>query len=193
MQKIISIFCFIIILAVPSVASAHQIGGNGLASGLTHPIFGFDHLLAMVAVGIISVQMGKRGIWKMPAVFVSFMLVGALLSINGLHLPFVETGIAVSVLLLGIIIALSGKLPLGWSMGLIALFAVFHGHAHGEELPVIANATLYAIGFVTATVALHVSGVMIGYYAKKTQITTNILRYSGAAMGLAGIFFLLGL
>jgi len=182
----------VLLLITPSPAEAHLIGGNGFASGATHPLMGLDHLLAMVAVGIISTQVGGRAIWTVPATFVSFMVIGGLLAIMGMSLPFIEAGIAISVLVLGVGIALSKKFPMAIAMGCVALFAIFHGHAHGEEMPLIASPVLYYAGFIISTTLLHISGVLIGLNAKKTQFSSVALRLSGVAMSLAGVFFLIG-
>jgi len=180
------------LFASPEAAHAHLIGGNGLASGITHPLLGLDHLLAMIAVGIISMQIGGNAIWKVPATFVSFMVVGVLLAIGGLGMPIAETGIALSVLFLGISIAFAKNIPINWAMLCVALFAIFHGHAHGEELPVIASPALYATGFVLSTTLLHITGVLIGHYARKTRLTLGMLRYAGAGISMMGLLFLFG-
>lgn len=177
-------------LFLPQVALAHNIGGSGILSGLSHPLFGLDHLLAMVAVGVISTQVGKKAIWKVPAIFIAFMIIGGFLAISGLPLPGVEIGIALSVLILGVAIALHKTAPTTLAMLLVGLFAIFHGHAHGSEMPLIANAGLYALGFVSSTALLHISGVLIGHFAKKTQVTQGILRFAGAGVGLMGFLFL---
>lgn len=180
-------------LLLPFAASAHLIGGNGLASGVTHPLSGLDHLLAMVAVGIISTQIGGKAIWKLPVTFITFMLIGGTLAIVGIHLPGVQQVIALSVLALGVMIAVSKKMPIEWAIACVALFAVFHGHSHGEEMPLIAHPVIYAMGFVLSTAVLHITGVLIGHYAAKNRIAFTALRYAGAVMGLAGIGFLVGL
>ena len=175
-----------------STTYAHQIGGNGISSGLSHP-FGLDHLLAMVAVGIISTQIGGKAIWRIPATFVSFMIIGGILGMLNFALTVAETGIALSVLFLGIAITLSKKIPMTWAIASTAFFAMFHGHAHGAEMPQITNPSLYIAGFVFTTTILHISGVLIGHYAKKTNITSLLLKYTGAGITFAGLFFLLGL
>ncbi|MBI5414072.1 HupE/UreJ family protein [Candidatus Peregrinibacteria bacterium] len=189
--KILALFIFVL-FAMPMTAHAHLIGGNGLESGITHPFFGLDHLLAMVAVGIISTQIGGKAIWKVPTVFVSFMVVGGLFGIEGFQFPIAETGITVSVLVFGVFIVLSKKIPVNWAMICVALFALFHGHSHGEEMPLIANAALYTIGFVFSTTLLHIMGVLIGHYARKTEFTLELLRYLGAGMSGIGLLFLFG-
>ncbi len=192
MKQYIRIAPLLIITALiyPHAAYAHLIGGNGLYSGLTHPIFGIDHLLAMVAVGIISIQIAGRALWQVPLTFVSFMIAGGVLALLGLHIPLTETGIALSVLLLGIFIAVSGKIPANWAIFCVALFALCHGQAHGAEMPSIVNPILYAIGFVVSTALLHILGIITGYYASKKEITSKLLKYGGAAMAIIGVVFL---
>lgn len=194
MKKSLKLTLFLIAMftfLLPQAAFAHNIGGSGVLSGITHPLFGLDHLLAMVAVGIISTQLGAKAMWRVPATFVGFMILGGLIAIFGVGLPAVEIGIALSVLLLGVAIAFSSKVPNLVAFVMVAFFAVFHGHAHGTEMPVIANFALYAAGFVASTTALHVSGVLIGHFAKKTQITQYLLRFAGAGVGLTGLLILL--
>ncbi|MBI4044860.1 MAG: HupE/UreJ family protein [Candidatus Diapherotrites archaeon] len=183
---------FASILAVPITVHAHLIGGAGLSSGLAHPLLGLDHLLAMLAVGVISAKIGGRAIIIVPTAFVSFMTIGGMLAIAGIAFPAVETGIALSVLFFGAMIALSKSPSLKLAIVLVALFALFHGHAHGEEMPVIASPALYALGFVASTAILHFSGALLGHYAKKTVFRTNLLRLSGAAMSTTGMLFLAG-
>src|SRR3989344_2949712 len=180
------------VFILPSVVHAHLIGGYGIGSGLTHPLFGLDHLLAMVAVGVISTQLGGRAIWQVPSTFVGFMILGGALAMMGLGLPAVEVGIALSVLVLGAFIAISRKLPDWLAYACVGLFAVFHGHAHGTEMPSIAQSALYALGFVLSTATLHISGVLIGFYAKRTQIASTVLRAAGAGVAAMGVLFLVG-
>ncbi len=169
------------------VAHAHGVQGGGLVNGLMHPVYGVDHLLAMVAVGALSVQLGGRAIWAVPLAFVSVMLLGGLWGINGLPFFAVETGIASSVLVLGIAVALDKKAPVLWSMLCVGFFAFFHGYAHGAEMPDLAQPALYALGFVTATAFLHIVGIAIGESAKHINHGESLLRYIGA--GVAGIGF----
>jgi urease accessory protein len=189
-----SLLTFIVLfLVIPTPAHAHLIGGNGFTSGAAHPLLGIDHLLAMVAVGVIATQIGGRAMWFVPAAFLSFMIFGGILGINGVALPMVETGIAVSVLLLGGIIAVSKKLPTSLAIACVALFAVFHGHSHGTEMSSIANPAFYTAGFILSTAMLHTFGVLLGYYAKKTSFSLQLLKTSGLAMSLAGLYFFFGL
>ena len=162
-------------------------GGGGFMVGLLHPVLGFDHFLAMLSVGILSVQIGGRAVWVVPTTFVSVMVVGNVLGFFNLEIPMVETGIALSVLALGIALAASQKLPIWTSMLFVGCFAIFHGHAHGTEMPLIANPYFYATGFVTGTAVIHLLGVSIGFTARKPHWGAGVLRYVGAA--IAGIGF----
>lgn len=193
MKSEYAIFFFLFFLTAFTVtAQAHLIGGNGFEDGLTHPLFGLDHLLAMVAVGIISTQFKGKWIFIVPAIFVSAMVLGGTLAIAGIGFPAVETGIGISVLVFGTIIAFYRKIPLKWALACIVLFGLVHGHAHGKELPLIADPVLYIAGFILSTAALHLCGVITGHFAKKTVLTTMALRASGALAGLAGLMFLAG-
>jgi len=142
-------------------ASAHT-GSHtvtGFISGLTHQLLGLDHLLAMVAVGLWAAQQGGRALWAVPAAFVGAMLVGGSLALSGMALPHVETAIAASVLVLGLLIATRRQWAVPLGMALAAGFALFHGHAHGLEMPLAASPMLYALGFVLATAFLHAAGI----------------------------------
>lgn len=175
-------------LALPVAVEAHLVGGHGLLSGVTHP-FGLDHLLAMVAVGIIATR--TRRVWLLPSIFVGAMLVGGLAAIGGLDLPFVEGAIALSVVMLGVAVALA-RLHTGLAMGVVALSALFHGHAHGTEMPLIASPWLYALGFVAATAVLHAAGVSIAWLAARTTWSSYAVRAGGVAMAIVGVALLGG-
>jgi len=193
MKSAKKIFLYLLIVfIVPSIAHAHLIGGSGFRSGAVHPLSGLDHLLAMIAVGIISTRHGGKALWLIPATFVISMTVGGIISITGIQISFVDIGIALSVIFLGTAIDLQKKFPLYMTMIFIALSAIFHGHAHGSEMPLIASPVFYALGFVLSTTLLHISGVLIGNYATKTNLTTRLLRYTGAGISVAGVFFLFG-
>lgn len=184
MQKVLSILT--VLLLSTGFASAHQLGGGyGFVSGLGHPVLGLDHLLAMISVGILSAQMGKHAIWSVPAAFVGMMLIGGILGMVGVPLISVELGIAMSVFALGIALAMEKKLPGLVAMLAVGAFAIFHGHAHGTEMPVVAQPALYAIGFLVGTAAIHVTGVLIGLSANRSAKGVQLLRFAGA--GIAGI------
>lgn len=174
----------------------HSGTDNGALSGFLHPLLGLDHLLAMVTVGLLSAQMGGRAIWTVPAAFVSVMVVGGILGIVGLGLPLVELGIAASVVVLGIALAARQGIPIAVAMTFVGLFAIFHGHAHGTELPTIANTTLYifsyVIGFVVATAGLHVIGALLGTIAVRTERGHRTLRMAGVLIAVMGVGILFG-
>jgi urease accessory protein len=158
-KSLITIF----LLGASSAAFAHP-GHNvsGLAAGLMHPFSGLDHLLAMVAVGIWAAQGGGRKVWLLPATFMVMLAVGSGIAMQWQLLPLVESGIAASVLALGLLIALSLQLPAMLSVAITALFGLLHGYAHGLELPQSAAPAAYALGFLAATASLHLSGIAVG-------------------------------
>lgn len=216
----------------------HSYGGGGILSGFLHPILGLDHLLAMVAVGFLSAQMGGRAIWTVPAAFVGVMALGAVLGILGVAIPvpLVEYGITGSVLILGLGILVnrgtsakekkaeekkaeanklnSGKEELkksvkpstkeetgGWlpewlAILLVAIFAFFHGHAHGTELPELSETIgliiAYIAGFLIATVGLHVIGALIGIMANRNESGKMVMRITGGAIAAIGVFLVMG-
>ena len=170
---------------------------GGIFAGLLHPILGIDHLLAMVTVGLLSAQMGGRAIWTVPATFVSVMAVGGILGIIGVPLPFVEYGIALSVVALGIALVSPKKLPVWLTMVFVGIFALFHGHAHGTELPTVSETLLdvvaYVFGFLVATACLHLFGALVGQVLVSSQRGANILRFGGAVIAGVGVFLVIGI
>lgn len=170
-----------------NISHAHGVQGGGLINGMMHPVFGTDHLLAMVAVGALSTQIGGKAIWTIPMSFVALMLCGGVWGMMKMPFPVVETGIALSVLVLGVAIAFDKKMPTIWSMVCVGFFALFHGYAHGMEMPYLAQPALYTVGFILATAFLHVMGIVIGEIAKRIKSGDSLLRYTGA--GVAGIGF----
>jgi urease accessory protein len=171
-------------------ASAHtgQGGLGGFQAGLAHPLFGLDHLLAMLAVGIWGAQMGGRRVWTLPVTFPLIMACGAIAGMAGLYLPDVELGIALSVLILGLAIAVAWR-PFEWvALLIIAVFAVFHGYAHGVELPSAADPAAYSAGFVIATGAIHVIGIGIGLLLGKL-LNGWVSRGLGGAIAVSGLYF----
>jgi urease accessory protein len=173
---------------MPMLAGAHPFHGatNGFSGGFTHPLSGLDHILAMVAVGLWAAQLGGRSRWMIPTAFVSLMIVGGALGMAGVHVPAVESGIAASVLVLGLLIAGAVRLLMFAGMALVGLFAIFHGHAHGTEIPAAASGLTYAVGFVLATIALHAAGIGLGLLAQK-RMAAPALRFAGAAIALVGL------
>jgi urease accessory protein len=165
--------------------------GSFLA-GLTHPVLGADHFLTMVSVGIVSAQIGGRAIWTVPATFVCVMAFGGLLGWLDVGLTAIEAGIAISVLALGLAIAADRQLPISLAMTAVGFFAIFHGYAHGAEMPTVANPVTYALGFMSGTAALHITGVIIGDISQHYSAGRLMLRVSGAAIAAFGAYFLAG-
>lgn len=178
-------------LALPSFAHAHP--GNALvydcASGLAHPFHGWDHLTAMIAVGVLAAQLGGRTRWILPAAFITVMSCAAVLGARGITLPGIETIIATSVLVFGLMIAATARLPLAVSASLVGLFAFAHGLAHGTEIPVTTAAVSYGTGFVLSTAALHGAGLLFGYLASRSS--PRLPRAAGVACAAVGAALLL--
>jgi urease accessory protein len=180
------------VIALPSAAAAHA-GGSaaGLLSGLLHPVSGLDHVLAMVAVGIWGAQLGAPAIWILPVTFPMVMALGGMLGLLGVGVPGVELGIGISALLLGIVVAREVRPPLGSAAALVGFFAIFHGYAHGTELPAGQNGLLYSIGFVAATGSLHACGIGLGVI-HRWEWGRMVLRIGGVLIALSGVWFTWG-
>lgn len=183
-------------LLFPAVAFAHtgQGGTAGFAHGFTHPIFGVDHVLAMVAVGLFAGQLGGRALWLVPAAFVGVMALGGALGVAGVTVPAVEFGIALSVVVLGAVVAFRLKAPVVLAMLLVGGFAVFHGHAHGTEMPEAMAGMTYGVGFMLATALLHGAGIGLGYVAATLADAKGalVVRGVGGAMSVFGLVILAG-
>jgi urease accessory protein len=184
-------------ILTPTVAFAHTGVGatGGFAHGFLHPITGLDHILAMVAVGIFAWQLGGRALWLVPATFVAVMALGGALGIAGIGVPLVELGIALSVVVLGAAVATGVQAPVTVAMAVVGVFAVFHGHAHGAEMPETAAGLTYGLGFMLATALLHLAGIGVGFLVARAgeQYGEAGLRSAGACIALAGIAILAGL
>ncbi len=174
-----------------STAMAHTGHGPtaGFMAGFSHPLFGADHFLAMLAVGLWAGAIGARAVWLVPASFVAAMILGGVMGAQGLGLPAVELGITFSVIALGALVAFNPSLPLAMSMSIAAAFALFHGHAHGAEMPADASGFAYGAGFVLATAVLHATG-LAAIAALKARLTPAALRITGGAVGVAGLALL---
>jgi len=186
-----------ILIALPAPAFAHEgqvIRLGSFLAGFTHPVLGLDHMLAMVSVGIVSAMIGGRAIWTIPATFVAAMAVGGLLGAAdiGLGSGFVETGIAISVLGLGLVIAADRNLPIATAMVAVAFFGTMHGYAHGQEIPDVARPLVYASGFLSGTAIIHLVGVLIGDQARRYRLGRPVLRVVAVAIAVTGLMFLLG-
>jgi urease accessory protein len=180
-------------LAAAAPAQAHVGLGHvdGFTSGFSHPLFGLDHVVAMVAVGLWGAFLGAPAVWLLPVVFPLVMAAGGALGVLGVPIPAVETGIALSAIVLGALVAFGARLLLWVAAVIVGAFAVFHGHAHGTELPEAASPVTYAAGFVIATGLLHLCGIGLGLLLRWPAGRLAV-RAGGDAIALAGLFFLVG-
>ena len=182
---------------MPTVALAHTGVGDtvGFSHGFLHPLTGIDHILAMMMVGVFAWQLGGRALWLVPVTFVLVMAVGGVLGVAGIGVPFVEAGIALSVIVLGAIVAFRVKAPVAIAMAVVGLFAVFHGHAHGSEMPENAAGMAYGLGFMIATALLHLGGIGLGFLIGRIgdERGPAVVRATGAVAAVAGLAILGGL
>lgn len=179
------------IVLAATAAHAHTEGGiaGGFLSGFFHPIHGIDHVIAMFAVGLWGAFLGSPALWVLPIVFPLVMTIGGALGVMGVPLPAVETGIAVSAIALGGVVAGAVRPPLWVAAVLVGVFAIFHGHAHGTELPSAADPIAYSLGFVTATGLLHLAGIGLGLLAR-WPAGVKAVRAMGAGIAVGGLGFL---
>jgi urease accessory protein len=175
--------------AAPAAAHTGSTPVVGFVSGFLHPLGGLDHVLAMVAVGVLAAMIGGRALWLVPASFLGAMAVGSVL---GVSLPFVELGIVASVVVLGAVVALAPRMPVAVAMALAAAFAVFHGHAHGTEMPAAASALPYGLGFLFGTALLHAAGLGLGLVVERLSRDAGraALRVGGGAVAALGLALL---
>ena len=194
MRKLLPALTFGAAMLAPAAALAHSGhgGGDGFAHGFLHPVSGLDHILAMVTVGILAYQIGGRALWLLPATFLAVMAAGGLLGAAGVSFYYVEPGIAASVIVLGAIVALAIKTPVTVAMGLVALFAVFHGFAHGVEMPMGQSTVVYGAGFMLATALLHATGIAFGMLIGRLSQPQGRLGYrlAGSAVAIVGLVIL---
>jgi urease accessory protein len=186
-------FAALALLAGAASAFAHEGGGvaGGFSSGFMHPLLGWDHVVAMVAVGLWGAFLGRPAIWVLPIVFPMVMAVGGAIGLSGLPIASVETGIAVSAIVLGGVVALALRPPIWMAAVIVGAFAIFHGYAHGVELPKAADPLAYSLGFVIATGTLHLVGIAIGLVVRWPAGRLAV-RAVGAAIAMAGVAFLTG-
>ena len=185
------------IALMPGIAFAHTGVGDtsGFSHGFVHPLTGIDHLLAMMMVGVFAWQLGGRALWLVPLTFVLVMAIGGAFGVAGVSIPFVETGIALSVIVLGAAVAFRLSMPVAIAVALVGLFAVFHGHAHGEEMPENAAGLAYGLGFMLATAALHLAGIGLGFLIGRIADERGpaVVRITGGVVAVAGLALLGGL
>lgn len=184
----------VVFVLLATQGQAHSDGGvvGGFTSGLLHPVFGWDHVVAMVAVGLWGSFLGNPATWLLPVVFPLVMAIGGALGILGLPFPEVETGIALSGVVLGLAVLLAIRAPLPIAAVVVGIFALFHGYAHGTELPSAANPFAYAIGFMLATGALHMAGIGLGLL-NRIPNGSYVVRGLGGGVMVVGLGFLFGL
>jgi len=176
-------------VALPALAHVQEGQAAGFLTGLAHPVSGLAHVLAMIAVGLWGAQLGLPALWLLPVTFPLVMAFGGFLGLLGIPLPGVEVGIALSALALGLAVATVWGPPLAAAAVLVAAFAVFHGHAHGTELPEGQSGLTYSIGFVVATGLLHLAGIGIGAI-QRWPAGQRVLRVLGAGVAIGGAYFL---
>ena len=185
-----------LLILTPSFAFAHTGLGHeaGFVHGFDHPIGGLDHVLAMVAVGVFAFVLGGRALWLVPLSFVAMMIVGFAIGIAQVDLPFVELGIALSSVVIGAAAAWGRPMPVAAAMALVGVFAVFHGHAHGAEMPANASGLAYAAGFAVSTALLHLSGIVAAFAVARLigRHGKTAAQWAGAAFAAAGVGILLG-
>jgi len=193
MKSVTRITAIVAFALLPGVALAHPGHGDaGFALGFLHPTSGLDHVLTMVGVGLYAALLGGRALWRVPASFVAMMAVGGALGMAGIALPYTEAAIALSVIVLGLAVALRLSVPTLAAMALVGAFAVFHGHAHGVEMPQAASGYAFAAGFVLATALLHGAGIALGLAAGRLADRGGwrAAQLAGGAMALAGVALL---
>jgi urease accessory protein len=187
-SKRIILSASLVMVSAPALAHTGGSHASGFAAGFSHPLGGADHMLAMVAVGVLASRLGGRALWAVPASFVVMMLIGGALGFSGIEMPAVEIGIAASIVVLGAAVALARSWTVRTSATLVGAFAVFHGYAHGTEMPGAASAAAYSVGFATATALVHGMGILVGNaFVGKPQM----VRFAGAATALAGFALIL--
>ena len=186
----------LLFLCLPAAAFAHTgIGAtHGFMPGFSHPMSGLDHILAMVGVGLFAARLGGRALWLVPSAFLAMMALGGAAGTYGVTLPWVETGIALSVVAIGLALAFGLSLPALGAAALVGFFAIFHGHAHGLEMPADASGLDYALGFMIATALLHAAGIALGLRLDRLarSIRLPLVQASGGALALAGVGLLMG-
>ncbi|HSX76669.1 MAG TPA: HupE/UreJ family protein [Shinella sp.] len=181
----------LLVTTAPAFAHLNPDEHGSFMAGFSHPLFGLDHILVMVAVGLWAAQIGGKALWGVPAAFVTTMAVGFGLALSGVDLPFVEPAILASVVALGLLVAMAVKLDMVASAAIVAVFALFHGHAHGGELG-SAGALQFGIGFVAATALLHIAGIGLGLGIARLSGGAIAARIIGAVTALAGLVLAFG-
>jgi urease accessory protein len=191
MSRLIPLFSVLLLLS--SAADAHVTGGlaGGFTSGLLHPVLGLDHVVAMVGVGLWGAFLGYPAIWILPVVFPLVMTFGGAMGIMGVPMFAIEPGIALSAVVLGLMVAFAVRAPIWIAAVIVGFFAIFHGYAHGAELPEAANPLAFSLGFVISTGLLHLAGIAMGTLTRWKN-GLRVVRSGGAVITAVGLGFLAG-
>ena len=197
MSKLLSLplLALALLALAPETAMAHSgHAAGGFSVGFMHPLGGLDHVLAMVAVGLFAWHLGGKALWLVPAAFVATMAIGGAIGMAGTGLPLVEVGIALSIVVIGGLVALRRTMPTAIAMTLVAVFALFHGQAHGAEMGQAASGLVYGLGFLLATALLHGAGILTGATTAELSARRGVTfsRVSGAAIAAVGVLILSG-
>lgn len=190
-RAVVTTFVAFLVFA-PAAALAHpgHDGAGGLTHGLIHPLTGIDHVLAMIAVGVLAAQYGGRALWLVPMSFLVAMAIAGVIGMAGIVVPIAEVGIGVSIVVLGLALAFQFRPPTFVAMAVIGFFALFHGYAHGAELPNGTAGLSFALGFLLATALLHSTGVGLGLLMQRQASSRRLIQASGGAMALVGVALL---
>ena len=191
MRPALPLACVLAFAATAAAAHTGGAAGGGFAAGFLHPILGWDHVAAMVAVGLWGAFLGRPAIWLLPVTFPLVMALGGALGVAGVPIPGIEVGIAASALIVGAAVLLAWRPPLVIAAVVVGFFAIFHGHAHGTEMPVAASPLAYAAGFVIGTGLLHLAGIGLGLLAG-SRPGRRAVQAMGGAIAVAGLGFLTG-
>lgn len=190
-------FTFGTFILTPQMASAHVelSDAHNTLHGFVHPLTGIDHILAMVIVGLLAANLGGRALLSVPLSFIAMMMLGAFFGVSSFSFPFNETGIAVSVLVLGTLLAVGSRPPVALAMALVGTFAIFHGYAHGVEMPVDASGLFFSLGFVVATALLHCVGMGLGLFIQQIlpELAELLVKIGGSAVAVTGLALMAGL
>ena len=189
MKRVVATTFAALFVFTPAVALAHpgHDGATGMLHGFVHPITGIDHIVAMIAVGLLAAQYGGRALWLIPVSFLIAMAIAGAVGMVGVHLPIAEMGIALSVVVLGLAIAFQIKPPTVITLTLVTVFALFHGYAHGTETPIGIGGLSFAAGFLSATALLLGAGVGLGLLLQRQALTRSLVQAGGGVMALVGI------
>lgn len=185
------------LLSLPLIILTHEIlpGETGAIEGFVRPLITVQHLLAMIAIGVLAAKIGGRAIWTVPLTFIGVLIIGSVAGAAGGANDLVQYGVAISLLLLGLGLLIQQRIPEALALVIAVVFALFHGYAHGEAIrpeQTVVFLVAYILGFLMSTAGLQVIGTLVGFIALRSPRGTLFLRFSGGMIALVGVFFLLG-